>query len=750
MKRSSVAIGGKAKNLVVLNSIVGISVPAFTVMPAHFSPTECKAAIKTFLHDNPNLTEVAARSSALNEDAEEASFAGMYATKLRVQANSKEILAAIDEVRQSGVRKEKVAGHYSVKRGLRQRDAGMAVIVQKMIHPHISGVIFSHGLHARDGYYLISTTEGLGEAVVSGAINGQLIRVARHVKPTRLPEAWLRELIIAMRLVEKRMGNDIDVEFAYANERLYILQCRPITTVPTGGVSAVTEEALAAQIENIDEHVRARSSGDVLGDMIDINPAELLGSNPTKLDISIFRYLFADSIVERARRDMGYDPLDVGLITEVGGKPYVSLRAAAFSFRPIGIPTSTYQKIVDVYRNMLTRDPSLQSRVEFAVFAMRSGEKLEHLMDAATLSPDEKVLVREAFIHLDDAFTTISKATGASLPEQIAGYEQETRKALSGSLEDMLRHVAAGTELFVRVARLAFYWKNRFEELHPEANLNELLVGHLVSVSSRMQTDLFLCSEGELPREELMKRYGHLRPGQFSVFGESYADDPAHYLFARLQSARDQRVEKRDHQYVGVTEFDNVITFMQAREEVKFLFSESFGDFITALKEVLDAQHIPQSVASQYSWEELWKLLIEGAAPAPTGPTLLPMVLPEVIIPGHNDLSVVVSGTAAPSYITQKVIKARVCVLDAVNSHADVDGAIVVVPNADPGYDYLFHSGAAGIVTKSGGPASHMCIRAVELQTPACIGCGERIYAALSAVDSAILDCQARQIILPE
>ncbi|MBA4319468.1 MAG: hypothetical protein C0412_13790, partial [Flavobacterium sp.] len=73
---------------------------------------------------------------------------------------------------------------------------------------------------------------------------------------------------------------------------------------------------------------------------------------------------------------------------------------------------------------------------------------------------------------------------------------------------------------------------------------------------------------------------------------------------------------------------------------------------------------------------------------------------------------------------------------------------LVLLPNADPGYDFLFHSGAVGIITKVGGPASHMCIRAIELQMPACIGCGESVYQKLTTAHSSILDCSARQIII--
>jgi len=124
------------------------------------------------------------------------------------------------------------------------------------------------------------------------------------------------------------------------------------------------------------------------------------------------------------------------------------------------------------------------------------------------------------------------------------------------------------------------------------------------------------------------------------------------------------------------------------------------------------------------------------------------VLLPDVIIPGLTNLGIITFSEAMPSYITTSTVKARVCVLERLGVKADVRGALVLLPNADPGYDFLFHSGAVGIITKVGGPASHMCIRSIELQMPACIGCGESVYQKLAAAHSAVLDCGTRQIIV--
>lgn len=739
---------GKAENLGILSAIRGINVPRFVVLRPGMSESEQSEIIRGFLKTCHGNT-VAVRSSADQEDSSGASFAGMYTTKLSVQATEQAIRTAAEEVRHSGMQKKEVVAHYAEQRGLELTESGVSVIIQKMIEADMSGVIFSHDLSKPDGYYAVSVSSGVGEKIVGGAANGKLIRIARGVKPASVKDKWLRKLIIAMKAIERRFrSSSLDVEFAVQNGTLYILQCRPITTAQSE-IDKTSEKLLVERIKSVNKLIASRFCGDVLGDMIDINPAELLGVSPAPLDISIFKYLFADKIVEQVRRGMGYDPLDIGMLRVVEGKPYVSMRAAAFSFRPCGISEEIYERMVRIYRNMLVDNPALQSRVEFDVFAMSCGEKLERVMREAKLDDNEKSIVREAFLRIGEVFSRVSTAQAENLNAFADNYEQRTMAMSNATLGDILEHVARGTEMFARVARLAFYWKSRFEELHPRENLNILMGGHIRSVNERLQSDLVACRNGTIAREEVVAQYGHLRPGQFSVFGESYADDPNSYLFAQMERAEVVRSQRQTHAFEDTIEFGHIVTFMEARERMKFLFSQSLHLFATKLKGQLARRGISERDASQVSWDEL-QVCLNNSTPVMTSyvthePSVL---LPDVIIPGLTDLRVITFSEAMPSYITNSTIKARVCVLERLGVKADVRGALVLLPNADPGYDFLFHSGAVGIITKVGGPASHMCIRSIELDMPACIGCGESVYQKLAAANSAVLDCGTRQIIV--
>ena len=56
-----------------------------------------------------------------------------------------------------------------------------------------------------------------------------------------------------------------------------------------------------------------------------------------------------------------------------------------------------------------------------------------------------------------------------------------------------------------------------------------------------------------------------------------------------------------------------------------------------------------------------------------------------------------------------------------------------MIPQADPGYDWLFGRNIAGLITMYGGANSHMAIRAAEFGLPAAIGIGETHYRSLAA-----------------
>ena len=76
----------------------------------------------------------------------------------------------------------------------------------------------------------------------------------------------------------------------------------------------------------------------------------------------------------------------------------------------------------------------------------------------------------------------------------------------------------------------------------------------------------------------------------------------------------------------------------------------------------------------------------------------------------------------------------------------DLEGRIVLIPSADPGYDWIFSHGIAGFITMYGGANSHMAIRAGELGIPAAVGVGEKLFQQYKAASCLEIDAQSKTI----
>ena len=76
----------------------------------------------------------------------------------------------------------------------------------------------------------------------------------------------------------------------------------------------------------------------------------------------------------------------------------------------------------------------------------------------------------------------------------------------------------------------------------------------------------------------------------------------------------------------------------------------------------------------------------------------------------------------------------------------EISNKIVCIPNADPGFDWIFSYPIAGFITAWGGANSHMAIRAGEQQVPAVIGAGELLYNQWSSSSKVLIDCAEKRV----
>ena len=168
------------------------------------------------------------RSSAIDEDSKNASFAGMMASYLNIEKDS--ILTYIKKTYLSAYSKKAV--EYRKNNKLSSINIKMAVIIQEMIDADASGVMFTiNPVTNNPDEFVISATPGLGDALVSGEVNS----VDYYVNAGEIigDDALLSKEVInnVVKLGYQILASSRyfqDIEFAVKDNKVYLLQTRPI------------------------------------------------------------------------------------------------------------------------------------------------------------------------------------------------------------------------------------------------------------------------------------------------------------------------------------------------------------------------------------------------------------------------------------------------------------------------------------------------------------------------------------------
>jgi pyruvate,water dikinase len=185
---------------------------------------------------------VAVRSSATAEDLPDLSFAGQQETFLNVASEP----AMLDAVSRcwSSLWTARAIGYRS-RHGVGHRDLALAVVIQRMIPSESSGVLFTaNPLNGKRTEIVIEATPGLGETLVSGGVEPQRVTVtapgrivSRSVGDDGaaakqvLSDEQIGELARHGTRAAKLLRAPQDIEWAFANGKLWILQSRPITSL---------------------------------------------------------------------------------------------------------------------------------------------------------------------------------------------------------------------------------------------------------------------------------------------------------------------------------------------------------------------------------------------------------------------------------------------------------------------------------------------------------------------------------------
>ncbi|GAA3383677.1 rifamycin-inactivating phosphotransferase [Cryptosporangium minutisporangium] len=223
-------------------------------------PDDLAAAITGALAQLGESGAYAVRSSATAEDLPTASFAGQQDTYLNVVAPAA-ILQHVSRCWASLFTERAVA--YRQRRGIDHRSVQMAVVVQQMVFPQAAGILFTADpVTSNRKVATVEASFGLGEALVSGLVNGDVYTVRdgevveravgtkqlavdaspaggtqeRAIDPElqaqpALTDAQVVRLVQLGRRIEAHFGRPQDIEWCLVDDDFQIVQSRPITTL---------------------------------------------------------------------------------------------------------------------------------------------------------------------------------------------------------------------------------------------------------------------------------------------------------------------------------------------------------------------------------------------------------------------------------------------------------------------------------------------------------------------------------------
>lgn len=209
---------------------------------------------------------VAVRSSAADEDGEQASFAGQHETYLNV-SGADAVASAVQRCWASAGASRAI--EYRRRQNLRDDGVRLAVLVQHLVPADVSAVAFSaNPLTGCRDEVVINASWGLGESIVGGTVTPDTyvlrkpdlavtsvqiaekrrmtvpvpegtreVDVPRLLRSRRaLTDEQAAEIGALARSLEATMGWPVDVECAFRDGTLFLLQCRPVTTLSAARV----------------------------------------------------------------------------------------------------------------------------------------------------------------------------------------------------------------------------------------------------------------------------------------------------------------------------------------------------------------------------------------------------------------------------------------------------------------------------------------------------------------------------------
>jgi rifampicin phosphotransferase len=750
---------------------------------------------------------VAVRSSATLEDMTGYSYAGLYETRLGMM----ELPSCMDNVRNCWASQwsERVF-RYHQRQGIDHFSSSMAVIVQRLIFPEASGVIFTGNPSEGDKERLvIEACFGIGEGLVSGKVTPdrffirkknlsilQRIIAQKSLKievdatgslkeriltpkdggrPT-LDDRSIKRLCALALKAGSPSGNGQDIEWALAEGKFFLLQCRPIT-------AAVSSEP------GEPPHIWTSANvGEVLPDVV------------TPMTYSFVSRFIDLLFVENLRR-LGIDFGALTLIDVIDGRLYFDMTALSEivnhmpGFRNIEVGRLLGGHEEKLIRSLLRRIPRGSSRPRIRLLTLILNLPLFLLKMAASSARDAKKMIEK----MQETTRVLREKNPSALSEK------QLLEVLNDSIDTMINHVpgamaavAGGFPGYQSLIRICRIWlddsdgsiANRLlvgtgevDSAEPGIALLEIADGargnpeleSLVRSArnfAQIREDIKKVNGGEnflKLWDDFMARHGHHTRGELELYNLCWAETPDYVLSivnSYLQNNKsgdsldDYRTRSDESRRLTAEcrgrlknplkriVFDYLLSLSKRGLSLREMYKSEAVRQIAALRHVYialgrilvsrDLLEKPEDIYFLYA-EEL-EALHKGEVTFNVKETIAERrgeydknlsVTPHPVVVGTvsnrtyipyeaDDTLDLLTGLA----VSPGIAKGPARVFSSKNDNAEIHaGEILVIPFADPGWSPYFIT-AAGIVMDMGGMLSHGSIIAREYGIPTVVNVG--------------------------
>jgi pyruvate,water dikinase len=737
------SIGQKAKSIQWLVE-KGLSVPETYVLNYEWyhaflaDRSKFKKELESVLKLGLDLEiEYAVRSSANIEDSLDYSLAGQLESFLSVQG-VENLVDAVIEIYES-IHSAKIAP-YLEKIKQSAGDIQMAVIIQEMIQPKVSGVLFSKNPITGLDEIIVEAVQGSGELLMQEGITPERWihkwgEWKEQPKNSQIDTKIIMQVIQQSKSIIVDFNKAVDLEWVYDGEKLYWLQHRPITTLDRLSIysNRISREVLPGMIKPLIWSINVPLVNSAWIDLF----TELVGSND-------------------------FSPQD--LSKSFHYRAYFNMKTVGQFMKAIGLPEETLELIMGLeggtdapsFKPTARTLPHLPRMIRFALDKYYYAHKIENLIligKAAFYDFKNRDLPEDdehaILAYIDELFSITQKVAYANIitPLLMYGYNAFLNKRLANrDIDYRLLDLTNGLD------RLSDYDPN-----HHLAKLNQQFTLLDSAIQDRIQTasfEEFHNLDGiQSFQDEVYTFIGHF--GHFSDSGNDFSSLPWREtpdLVLRMITDYNKSTGEQQQTYpweqLPIGRFDRwrmkslykrARQFRFYREAVSFLYTYGYGlfrEYFIALGESFvrrELIHEPLDIFYLYH-NEITALVNSGEDAENQSELVLQrkqemktsrdVILPEIIYgdqappleTAHSEHERLAGIATSPGYY-----QGPVRVIRSIAEYEQVqEGDVLVIPFSDVSWTPLF-SKVGAVVAESGGILSHSSIVAREHNLPAVV-----------------------------